>query len=160
MAADNLLAYEMNGEELPSLHGYPLRLIAPGWYGIANVKWLTRIEVRDRRYQGHFMARDYVTVREEVHDGETVWTFTSVGRQRLKSAPAKVTKRGDRYEIMGAAWGAPITGVEVRIDDGDWRPATLTTGAGEDFAWVFWTLDWDSPTPGEHAITARATAVD
>ena len=65
MSPDNLLAYEMNGEPLPPLHGFPLRLIAPGWYGIANVKWLTRIEVRDSRYQGNFMARDYVTIREE-----------------------------------------------------------------------------------------------
>src|SRR5688572_14405009 len=80
MAPDNILAYEMNGAELPNPHGYPLRLIAPGWYGIANVKWLTRIEVRDARYQGHFMARDYVTIREEEVDGTTVWTFTTVGR--------------------------------------------------------------------------------
>jgi DMSO/TMAO reductase YedYZ molybdopterin-dependent catalytic subunit len=157
---DNLLAYEMNGAPLPPLHGYPLRLIAPGWYGVANVKWLTRIEVRAARYQGHFMARDYVTIREEERDGETVWTFTSVGRARLKSAPAKVTKRDNGYQIMGAAWGAPIAGVEVLIDDGPWRPATLTTGVGEAFAWVFWEVDWGTPTPGEHTVTSRATAVD
>ncbi len=157
---DNLLAYEMNGEPLPNLNGYPLRLIAPGWYGVANVKWLTRIEVLDRRYQGHFMARDYVIIREEERDGETVWTFTAVGPNRLKSAPAKVTRQGERYSIMGAAWGAPIAGVEVRIDDGPWQPATLTEGAGEEFAWAFWTLDWGAPKPGEHAITSRATAVD
>jgi DMSO/TMAO reductase YedYZ molybdopterin-dependent catalytic subunit len=157
---NNLLAYEMNGAPLPPLHGYPVRLIAPGWYGVANVKWLTRIEVRDARYQGHFMARDYVTIREETHDGETVWTFASVGRARLKSAPAKVTKADDGYTIMGAAWGAPIAGVEVRIGDGGWQPATLTTGAGEDFAWVFWTVDWGTPAPGEHAVTSRATADD
>jgi DMSO/TMAO reductase YedYZ molybdopterin-dependent catalytic subunit len=160
MAVDNLLVYEMNGEALPSLHGFPLRLIAPGWYGVANVKWLTRIEVRDARYQGHFMARDYVTIREEEHDGEAVWTFTSVGHDRLKSAPAKVTKLDNRYSIMGAAWGAPIAGAEVRIDDGPWLPATLTEGEGERFAWVFWTVDWESPAPGEHTITSRATDGD
>jgi DMSO/TMAO reductase YedYZ molybdopterin-dependent catalytic subunit len=152
---DNLLVYEMNGESLPAPHGYPLRLIAPGWYGIANVKWLTRIEVLDRRYQGHFMARDYVTIREEERDGETVWTFTSVTRDRLKSAPAKVTRQGDTYGIMGAAWGAPIAGVEVQIDDEPWQAATLTD-AGSEFAWTFWTLDWGTPTPGEHTITSRA----
>jgi DMSO/TMAO reductase YedYZ molybdopterin-dependent catalytic subunit len=97
MSPDNLLAYEMNGDPLPPLHGFPVRLIAPGWYGIANVKWLRRIEVRDRRYMGNFMARDYVTIREEERDGESVWTFTSVGHSRLKSAPAKVTKQGDEY---------------------------------------------------------------
>ncbi len=160
LAADNLLAYEMNGEDLPSLHGYPLRLIAPGWYGVANVKWLTRIEIIDRRYQGHFMARDYVTIREEERGGETVWTFTSVTRDRIKSAPAKVTRQDDKYSIMGAAWGAPIAGVEVRIDDGPWQPATLTEGEGSDYAWVFWTFDWETPAAGEHTVTSRATDGD
>jgi DMSO/TMAO reductase YedYZ molybdopterin-dependent catalytic subunit len=160
LSTDNLLVYEMNGEDLPNLHGYPVRLIVPGWYGVANVKWLTRIEVMDRRYQGHFMARDYVTIREEEHDGETVWTFTSVSHARLKSAPAKVTRQGDRYSIMGAAWGAPIAGVEVRIDEEPWQPATLTEGAGEEFAWTFWTYDWGTPTPGEHTVTSRATDID
>jgi DMSO/TMAO reductase YedYZ molybdopterin-dependent catalytic subunit len=154
-----LIVYEMNGNPLPPEHGYPARLIVPGWYGVANVKWLERIEVRDARYQGHFMARDYVTIREEEHDGETVWTFTSVGRARLKSAPAKVTRLDENYSIMGAAWGAPIGGVEVRIDDGDWQPATLTEGEGEEFAWVFWTLDWGTPEAGEHTVTSRATSL-
>jgi DMSO/TMAO reductase YedYZ molybdopterin-dependent catalytic subunit len=158
MNPDNLLAYEMNGEPLPNLNGFPLRLIAPGWYGIANVKWLTRIEIVDRAYQGNFMARDYVTIREEERDGETVWTFTSVGLNRLKSTPAKVTKQGDAYQIMGAAWGDPIAGVEVQIDDEPWQPATLTEGAGEAFAWTFWTFDWGQPSSGEHAITSRAIA--
>ncbi|MGI8977548.1 MAG: sulfite oxidase [Thermomicrobiales bacterium] len=157
MEPNNLLAYEMNGEELPSLHGYPARLIAPGWYGVANVKWLTRIEVIDTRYQGHFMARDYVTIREEERDGETVWTLTSVTHDRLKSAPAKVTRLDDQYSIMGAAWGAPIAGVDVRIDDGPWQPATLTEGEGEEYAWVFWTFDWDAPASGEHTVTSRAS---
>jgi DMSO/TMAO reductase YedYZ molybdopterin-dependent catalytic subunit len=157
MSPDNLLAWEMNGEPLPNLHGFPLRLIAPGWYGIANVKWLTKIEVIDRRYQGFFMARDYVTIRELEADGTTEWTFTSVGHDRLKSAPAKVIRNGEAHEIMGAAWGAPISGVEVRIDDGEWLPATLDEEDGSEFTWVFWTLDWDAPEPGEHTITSRAT---
>src|SRR3954449_5248806 len=71
---DNLLCYEMNGAPLPREHGSPLRLIAPGWYGVANVKWLTRIEVMDQRYAGRFMARDYVTIREP-HPREAVLTF-------------------------------------------------------------------------------------
>ena len=73
------------------------------------------------------MARDYVTIREQVRDGQTVWTFTTVGRDRLKSAPAKVTRRGGRYPIVGAAWGAPIARVEVQIDGGPWlRPSSTT----------------------------------
>ena len=63
--------------------------IAPGWYGVANVKWLKRIEVRDTRFMGRFMARDYVTIREEQRNGETEAVETSVGRTLLKSAPAK-----------------------------------------------------------------------
>ncbi|MCA9877099.1 MAG: sulfite oxidase [Thermomicrobiales bacterium] len=157
---DNLLAYEMNGEPLPPLHGAPLRLIAPGWYGIANVKWLTRIEVLDRRYMGHFMARDYVTIPEEEVDGQTVWTFTSVGRARLKSAPAKVTRQGAGYQLLGAAWGAPLAGVEVRLDDGPWQPATLLNEDDSPFTWSFWTLDWPDPTPGEHTVTSRAIGAD
>jgi DMSO/TMAO reductase YedYZ molybdopterin-dependent catalytic subunit len=157
---DTLLCYEMNGAPLPASHGAPLRLIAPGWYGVANVKWLDRIEVLDTRYMGHFMARDYVTIRLEQQGGQTVRRETSVGRALLKSAPAKVARTdgdGDReYRIFGAAWGGPIAGVEVRVDDGTWMPATITEGAGADFAWKFWAVEWGSPAPGEHAITSRA----
>lgn len=162
---DNLLCYEMNGDPLPPEHGFPVRLIAPGWYGVANVKWLTRIEVTDRRFAGRFMARDYVSIREEPRDGDTVWTFATVGFDRLKSAPAKVTRRANRYTIMGAAWGAPIAAVQVRIDDGPWNAATLygptprknrATGS----AWRFWTFDWGKPAPGEHRVTTRAFDID
>jgi DMSO/TMAO reductase YedYZ molybdopterin-dependent catalytic subunit len=153
---NNLIAWEMNGQPLPPLHGFPARLIAPGWYGVANVKWLTRIEVRDTRYQGHFMARDYVTIREEQIDGESVWTFTSVAHDRLKSAPAKVTRTGNSYSIMGVAWGAPISSVDVRIDDGEWQPTALDTANSAEFAWTFWTFEWGMPAAGEHTVTSRA----
>jgi DMSO/TMAO reductase YedYZ molybdopterin-dependent catalytic subunit len=158
----HLLCYEMNGAPLPQANGFPLRLIAPGWYGVANVKWLTRIEVRETRLMNKFMARDYVTLREEppaAEGGDPVWVETSVGRARLKSAPARVTRQGGAYRIVGAAWGAPIGGVEVRVDDGPWVPATLDRTPGEDapFAWTLWALEWGAPAPGEHAVTARAT---
>src|SRR5262249_3873016 len=87
----NLLCYEMNGATLPKANGFPLRLIAPRWYGIANVKWLSRIEVRDSRFQGPFMATRYVTVREEPREGGSVFVRTAVGRSLLKSMTAKVT---------------------------------------------------------------------
>ena len=121
MNPNNILCYEMNGAALPAPNGSPLRLIAPGWYGIANVKWLKRIEVRDRRFMSLLMGRNYVTIREEDHNGETVWAETSVGRARLKSAPARVTRKDNSYRITGAAWGAPIGKVEVKIDDGPWH---------------------------------------
>jgi len=182
----NLLCYEMNGEPLPQEHGFPVRLIAPGWYGVANVKWLTRIEVLDHRYAGRFMARDYVSVREQEHKGQTVWTFTTVGHDRLKSAPAKVTRRHGRYAIMGAAWGAPISAVEVQIDDGPWiatkldrtAPKAAATLQTDDvpstadtndhaphrreggYSWKFWHFDWGTPAPGEHKIRSRASDID
>jgi DMSO/TMAO reductase YedYZ molybdopterin-dependent catalytic subunit len=161
----NLLCYEMNGDALPVAHGFPLRLIAPGWYGVANVKWLTRIQVIDRRYQGRFMARDYVTIRELGLDtNEVVWTATSVGSARLKSAPAKVTRRDGRYTIIGVAWGAPIQRVEVKIDDGPWTAAALVgkqpRSGSRGYAWRFWTSDWGTPAEGEHTIASRAIDVE
>lgn len=156
MDPKNLLCYEMNGAELPADNGFPLRLIAPGWYGIANVKWLKRIEVRDRRFMSKLMARDYVTIREEDHNGETVWAETSVGRALLKSAPARVTRGDAGYRITGAAWGAPIDRVEVKIDDGPWMPATFDLSEQAEFAWKIWYLDWADAASGEHSITSRA----
>ena len=151
----NLLCYEMNGAPLPAPNGFPCRLIAPGWYGVANVKWLTRIEVRDSRFLGRFMGRDYVTIREEKHDGTTIMAETSVGRMLLKSAPARVVQRDGHYQIDGMAWGpTAISAVEVRIDNGGWTKAKLEASRGE-FAWRAWSLDW-SPTPGAHTVTSRA----
>ena len=151
----NLLCYGMNGAPLPVPNGFPVRLIAPGWFGIANIKWLTRIEVRDTRFMGRFMGRDYVTVREEQHDGKTIVTETSVGRMLLKSAPARVTSRDGRYRIEGMAWGpATVAAVEVKIDNEPWRKAILGDRKSE-FAWRSWHLDW-SPEIGEHTITSRA----
>ena len=161
----NLLCYEMNGEPLPPENGFPVRLIAPGWYGVANVKWLTRIEVIDHRYAGQFMARDYVSIREEQRDSETLWTFATVRHDRLKSAPAKVTRRGSHYVIIGAAWGAPIAAVEVQIDNGPWTAARLVdqpshARGSRRYAWRFWKFHWGTPVPGEHKITSRAFDVD
>jgi len=151
----NLLCYEMNGSPLPATNGFPLRLIAPGWFGIANIKWLRRIEVRDTRFLNRWMGRDYVTIREEQHDGVTVVAETPVGRILLKSAPARVIAKDGHYQIEGMAWGPkPITAVEVRIDNGPWTKATLDDSKSE-YAWRSWRLDW-SPAPGQHTITSRA----
>lgn len=160
MSPANLLCYEMNGAPLPAPHGYPARLIAPGWYGIASVKWLKRIEVQNTRFMGRFMARDYVTIREEQRGGETVAVETSVGRARLKSAPAKVTRKNGQYRIYGAAWGGPVARVEVAIDGGPWQKALIDRTNDAPHAWKIWTLDWRNPTPGEHTITSRAIGRD
>ncbi len=159
----NLLCWEMNGGPLPPEHGAPVRLIAPGWYGVANVKWLTRIEVRDQRFAGRFMARDYVTIREETADGAPLWTASTVGHDRLKSAPARVTRRDGRYAVLVAAWGAEIAAVQVQVDDGPWRAARRhrwrRSRASRRFAWTFWSFPWGRPSPGEHRIRSRAIDV-
>ena len=103
MSPDNILCYEMNGQPLPAAHGAPVRLIAPGWFGIANVKWLHRIEVRNTRFAGRFMGRDYVTVREEERDGEMVVEETSVSHMLLKSAPAQV--HTERWSLSHFGYG-------------------------------------------------------
>lgn len=156
-AGDVLLAYEVNGEPLPAGNGFPLRLVVPGWYGVAHVKWLERIEVRDRRFMGKFMARDYVTLRQEGPDDEATWAETSVGRMNVNSIPAKVVRVGSAYRIHGAAWGDDIARVEVRIDDGPWRPAQLGQGSDDPHTWAFWQMDWDAE-PGMHTVTSRAVS--
>jgi DMSO/TMAO reductase YedYZ molybdopterin-dependent catalytic subunit len=158
MSPENLIAYEMNGESLPPLHGAPARLIAPGWYGVANVKWLTRIEIIDQRFAGHFMARDYVTMREIFHDGEKVWTLNTVAHDRLKSAPARVIENAGSYSVQGAAWGEAIGSVAVSVDGGDWQDAELTTGADDPYTWTFWTYDLGTLAAGEHTVASRATS--
>ena len=104
-----LLAYERDGAPLEKRNGAPLRLIVPGWYGVACVKWLTRIEVRDRRYMGRFMGRDYVTVRGERRGGEIVYVETSVARMNLKSVVARVTRRPTRQGSI------PLKSVRRRV---------------------------------------------
>ena len=90
---DLMLAYEMNGQPLSPGHGFPLRLIVPGWYGIAWVKWLNRIELRDHRLMNRFMARDYVTIRgEPLKNGQTAWKESSVGPMNIKSFVACIIK--------------------------------------------------------------------
>jgi DMSO/TMAO reductase YedYZ molybdopterin-dependent catalytic subunit len=150
----------MNGEPLPAPNGFPLRLIAPGWFGIANVKWLERIEVWDTRLMNRFMARDYVTLRNEGTQENPNWTESSVGRTLLKSAPGRVVQSGDSYRIDGAAWGGSIAAIEVKIDDGEWLPATLDMDQQSEYAWMFWSLDWLDASTGEHSITVRAIDTD
>src|SRR5438128_2364194 len=116
------------GSHCPSRTGSHSDSLRPAGMGIANTKWLQSIQVLPMRYQNRFMARDYVTIREQVTDGQSVWTETSVGRALLKSAPAKVTRSAGQYRIVGAAWGAPIAQVQVQIDAGAWLPTTIDEG--------------------------------
>lgn len=162
LRAEALLAYEMNGQPLPVVHGAPLRLIVPGWYGIANVKWLARIELSDRRLMNRFMGRDYVTVMGRETERGLEWVETSVTYQRVKSVVARLTRltapSGARLKVFGVAWtdGTPLAAVEVQIDQGPWQAARLETHKNP-FAWTFFTFDCPLPAPGEHAVVSRAT---
>lgn len=163
-----LLAWAMNGEPLGAAHGFPLRLVVPGWFGIAWVKWLRRVEVLDRRFMGKWMAREYVTIRgEETAGSGTLWRETSVCNLCIKSVTARVVRRpGGALRISGAAWsdGTPVTGVEVRIDDGPWRPAVLerkpARGLDARFTWNLWHFDWSDAAPGDHTLVSRAVDAD
>jgi DMSO/TMAO reductase YedYZ molybdopterin-dependent catalytic subunit len=164
---DLLLAYERNGEPLEHANGAPVRLIVPGWYGIANVKWLSRIECRNRRYMGRYMGRDYVTVRGERHGDEVVFVESSVTRIHLKSVIARVTRKpavdgGIPVRAMGAAWddGTGIARVEVKVDDGPWRDAQLATEPRAKYSWTFFTFDAGSLAPGKHTLVSRAIDVN
>lgn len=159
---DPLVAYERNGEPLTTENGAPLRLIVPGWYGIANVKWLRRIELRSTRYMGRFMARDYVTVRAERRGDDLVHVETSVGPMNLKSIIARVTRlpavEGHiPCKAYGAVWGdgTEIARVEVQVDGGAWQPATLAAEPRSQFCWTFFEIDLGRLTPGKHQIVSR-----
>ena len=163
MRPDLLLAYERNGEAIEHRNGAPIRLIVPGWYGIANVKWLARIECRDRRYMGRYMGRDYVTVRGERRDDDIVFVETSVTRINLKSVVARVS-RGEAVDgkvpvsSFGVAWddGTGLARVEVKIDDGPWREARLADEPHAKFGWRFFSTEPISLAPGEHTVVSRA----
>jgi DMSO/TMAO reductase YedYZ molybdopterin-dependent catalytic subunit len=155
-----LLAYELNGAPLDRNHGAPLRLVTPGLYGVAWVKWLSRIELHDRRFLGRFMGRDYVTIRGEKRGDQIIWRETSVLRMNLKSVVARAVRRPDgSILVTGAAWsdGVPIRRVEIRIDDGPWQTTQLSSeGARDPFTWRFWSYVWRGAPPGEHVLVSRA----
>jgi DMSO/TMAO reductase YedYZ molybdopterin-dependent catalytic subunit len=153
-----LLAWEMNGAPIPASHGAPIRLINPGWYGISNVKWLNHIHAQDTRFMGRFMARDYVTLMERKIGDESIWEETSVARMQLKSMVARLTRNGSRYAITGFVLndGTPLRSVEVRVDDGQWQPATIDKSSTQ-YSWKLFTYEWTGLTPGDHTIISRAT---
>ncbi|MEX0618240.1 MAG: sulfite oxidase [Pseudohongiellaceae bacterium] len=161
MRPENMLAFEMNGESLPLHHGRPLRVIIPGWYGVANVKWLTQIHVQDTRYMGRFMGRDYVTLKKEDVGGEERWVENSVTHMNLKSVIVRVTRTGDEHAIQGFVLndGTPIRSVEVSIDAGPWRQAELNPRSTR-YAWKLFRYDWRDASPGEHTLVSRVTDIN
>jgi DMSO/TMAO reductase YedYZ molybdopterin-dependent catalytic subunit len=160
MSDEPILAYAMNGEPLTRHQGFPLRLIVPGWYGVANVKWLTDIHVQRAPYLGKYQARWYRTLRGEMIGGEMKWVEAAVTRMRPKSFIARVTREGADHKIMGVILndGTPIKTIEVKVDDGPWQPATIDpTTAKDRFGWKLFTYTWKGAAPGEHTLVSRVT---
>jgi DMSO/TMAO reductase YedYZ molybdopterin-dependent catalytic subunit len=158
---DVLVAYEMNGAALPPQHGFPVRLVVPGWYGMAHVKWLCDITVLDREFDGFQNITAY-RMRQEADDvGEPV---TRIEPRALLVPPGfpefmtrvRVVRPGPQT-LEGRAWSGwgPISRVEVSTDDGlSWQDADLDPSVSS-FAWRRFSCDW-AATPGRHRLRVRA----
>ena len=160
LSDEPLLAYSLNDEPLTTHQGRPLRLLVPGWYGAPNVKWLSEIHVQEDQYLGKYQARWYRTLKGEMVNGEMKWKETAITKMRLKSFIARVSRVGSQHRVFGVVLhdGTPIQSVEVKVDDGPWRPATLDPATtSERYGWKFFNYSWDNATPGEHTVTSRAT---
>jgi DMSO/TMAO reductase YedYZ molybdopterin-dependent catalytic subunit len=153
-----ILAYAMNGEALPLEHGFPLRLIVPGWYGVASVKWLTEIEVLDQPFQGYFQTERYIYEWER--DGRLVKEPVTVQRVRAlitSPKPDETIEQGD-VAVRGLAWSgaAAIARVDVSIGGGPWQEAHLLDD-GTRHSWQRWELIVEHRHTGPTTIRARAT---
>jgi DMSO/TMAO reductase YedYZ molybdopterin-dependent catalytic subunit len=153
-----MIAYEMNGVPLPHYHGAPVRLIVPGWYGIANVKWLDHIHLQDRRYMGRFMAKDYVTLSKIDVGGVERWDERSITMTQLKSSIIRVTRQNNSHRITGFVLndGTPLKSIEIKIDDGPWQKADIDPDSSQ-YSWKLFNLDWDDAATGEHTLISRVT---
>lgn len=160
---DVLLAYEMNGAPLPPQHGAPLRLVVPGWYGMAHVKWLVTVTVVDTPFEGFQNSAAYRLRQEPDEPGEPVTRMEPRALLRPPGYPDFMSRtRGlaaGRCRLDGRAWSGygPVTRVEVTTDGGTtWAEAALEPEAGPPWVWRRWWYEWDA-APGRHTLLARAT---
>ena len=156
--SSTLLAYEMNGDPLPLKHGYPLRALALGWTGANCVKWLNRITVLEKPFDGFFMDQVYRVYQK----GQTPSTGEVVTAIQLKSIVTQPLT-GERLErgaivVLGAAYAGEghVEQVEVSVDDGATWQAAEFIGPDEPFSWRQWQYVWHASQAGEHTIKARA----
>jgi DMSO/TMAO reductase YedYZ molybdopterin-dependent catalytic subunit len=156
-----LLAYEMNGEPLPPQHGFPLRLVVPGWYGMTNVKWLSRIELLAAPFAGYQQSWSYRVRQSEDEAGEPLQRMQPRSLLVPPGIPEFLTRErtvpAGEVLVEGRAWSglAPVVSVEVSDDAGaTWAAAELEP-AGEPWAWRGWSYRWDAQ-PGEHVLCSRA----
>jgi DMSO/TMAO reductase YedYZ molybdopterin-dependent catalytic subunit len=153
-----LLAYAMNGEPLPIQHGYPLRLVVPGWYAVASVKWLTEIELIDTQFDGYYQADKYQYEWER--DGRLIREPVTLQRVRSLITEPTANEELERGELVvrGVAWSgaAPIARVDVSLGDGPWHEARLV-GDRQRHRWQWWELTAQIDRPGTIALRSRAT---
>nr|PZN34999.1 MAG: sulfite oxidase [Chloroflexota bacterium] len=152
---DTLLAFELNGAPLPHIHGGPLRLVVPGWYGMASVKWLTRITALEQPFAGYFQRERYVLVRPG--EAERVPLGAMAVKSRITAPSEGATLPMGSHTVSGVAWsGSGVARVEVRVDhDGAWQAARLHDGPR--YAWRRWEWTWEADEPGKHVLQVRAT---
>jgi sulfane dehydrogenase subunit SoxC len=161
-AGQALLAYEMNGQPLPPQHGFPVRLVVPGWYGMQNVKWVTRITVLEEPFTGFQNAVGYRMYGADGEPGEPVTRMLPRSLTVPPGVPDFMTRvrhlEPGAVTLTGRAWSGhgPIERVEVSTDGGDsFADAALDPPLGP-HAWAGWRFEWDAP-PGEHVLSSRAT---
>jgi DMSO/TMAO reductase YedYZ molybdopterin-dependent catalytic subunit len=164
---DTLLAYEMNGAPLAPSHGFPLRLVVPGWAGDSWIKWVTHIQALDREFEGFWMKTGYRRPVRPVAPGaavppEAMEPVTSLRVKSTIAAPVPGETVSGNVRIRGAAWsgGAPIRSVEVSTDSGrTWRAARLGTEQAQ-YAWRLFEASWTPAAPGSYVLMSRATDAD
>jgi DMSO/TMAO reductase YedYZ molybdopterin-dependent catalytic subunit len=156
-----LLAYEMNGAPLPPQHGFPLRLVVPGWYGMTNVKWLSRIELLDAPFAGYQQSWSYRVRQSEDEAGEPLQRMLPRSLLVPPGIPEFLTRErtvpAGEVLVEGRGWSglAPVDSVEVSDDGGTTWAAAELEPAGEAWAWRGWSYRWDAQ-PGEHVLCSRA----
>ncbi|QMU69112.1 sulfite oxidase [Streptacidiphilus sp. P02-A3a] len=153
-AAEIMIAYAMNGEELTPDHGAPFRIIAPRWYGVASVKWLKRIDVLTAPFAGEFQTSHYMYEwQDRPHEPVTVMAV----RARITDPAPGVSVPAGTYTVRGKAWSGagPISRVQLSLTgEGDWNQAVLEPPTGP-YQWQDWSFDWHA-VPGRHTLRARA----
>jgi DMSO/TMAO reductase YedYZ molybdopterin-dependent catalytic subunit len=160
LAEDTLLVYAMNGHPLPPDHGFPVRVLVPGWVGIAHIKWVGRIEVSEQPLYAEYNTKRYVLLGPD-YEPRPPAMGTVLTNQKVKSAfelPWDGEILSGQRLLRGRSWSGEgrITQVEVSLDGGhSWQQARLRE-PNIDRAWVRWDVDWDA-RPGTYKLKARAT---
>ena len=157
---DVLLAYRMNGNDLPPEHGFPVRAIVPGWYAMASIKWLQRIIVTDQPFAGYYQTLDYAYWKKRADIGElTPLSEMLIKAEIAKPAQGEIVSKNSNVRVHGAAWtgDGEITKVELSADGGaTWNAASLI-GVSKRNAWRLWEFDWRTPSrPSQAHLVARA----